>query len=108
MLLLQCKEFRSIDIKIYQHIVFKIKTHVMIMRKNPRSLLKRAEAIFQVINQADKPFPKSRLKTIGLDPASAENWLDLIVYIQQETKIRLIKTDNNVIVDKITDTEKKT
>ena len=69
------------------------------MRKT-RSLLERAKDIFELIKNEDKPFPKSKFKEIGLNPDVAENWLDLIVYIQTEEKIRLVKTDNSVIVEK--------
>lgn len=66
-----------------------------------RTLLKRAKTIFKVINNSKTPFPKSRLKKEGFSTKDAENWLNLIEYIQNETLIRLIKTGNTVIVEKI-------
>ena len=66
-----------------------------------RTLLERARAIFNIINSQTKPFPKSILTEAKINPMTAENWLDLIVFIQSQPKIRVIKTDNNVIVEKV-------
>ncbi|MFW9923967.1 MAG: hypothetical protein ACFFDW_11845 [Candidatus Thorarchaeota archaeon] len=66
-----------------------------------RTLRERVEDIFKFIDLQDDVFPKSRLKEIGLNPTVAENWLDLIVYIQSQPKIRLIQSENNTLIEKI-------
>ena len=68
--------------------------------KNRRTLLERAQAIFRLIEYEDEPFPKSKLQKVGLNPSTAEKWLELIVYIQKQPRIRLIKTKNNTIIEK--------
>ncbi|NHJ48725.1 MAG: hypothetical protein FK733_13150 [Asgard group archaeon] len=66
-----------------------------------RTLKERVEAIFKFIDQQDEVFPKSRLKEIGLNPVVAEKWLELIVYIQSQPKIRLVQSENNTLIEKI-------
>lgn len=66
-----------------------------------RTLLQRAEEIFDIINYEENPFPKSRLKNVGLNPDTAEKWLKLIVFIQSQPRIRLIKTGRNTAVEKL-------
>ena len=66
-----------------------------------RTLKERAEAIFKFIDYQDEVFPKSRLKEIGLNPSVAEKWLELIVFIQSQPKIRLVQSDNNMLIEKI-------
>ena len=68
--------------------------------KNRRTLLERAKAIFNFIDYLDEPFAKSQLQDIGLNPATADKWLDLIVYIQRQPRIRLIKTRRTTIIEK--------
>ncbi len=65
-----------------------------------RTLKERVEAIFKFIDRQEKTFPKSRLKEIGLNPTVAENWLELIVYIQSQPKIRLVQSENNTLIEK--------
>ena len=66
-----------------------------------RTIQERVEDIFELINSRNKPFPKSRLKDIGLNPKSAEKWLKLIDYIQKQPKIRLIQTEHNTFIEKV-------
>ena len=66
-----------------------------------RTLRERIEAIFQFIDTQDEIFPKSRLKDIGLNPKTAEKWLKLIEYIQNQPRIRLIQTDHNTLIEKV-------
>ena len=66
-----------------------------------RTLQERIEAIFQLIDIQDEIFPKSRLKEIGLNPKTAEKWLKLIEYIQNQPRIRLIQTDHNTLIEKV-------
>ncbi|MFX0061468.1 MAG: hypothetical protein ACFFC7_04720 [Candidatus Hermodarchaeota archaeon] len=71
------------------------------MNDSRRTMLERARAIFELIKQENSPFPKSKLKDIGFGATSAESWLDLIVYIQSQPKIRLIKSGRIVLVEKV-------
>lgn len=71
------------------------------MTRQSRNLLERAKAIFEVINQESKPFAKSKLSGIGINPETAEKWLEMIIFIQAQPKIELIRTENTVIVRKI-------
>ena len=66
-----------------------------------RTLQERIEAIFQFIDNENEIFPKSRLKEIGLNPRTAEKWLKLIEYIQNQPKIRLIQTGHNTLIEKV-------
>ena len=66
-----------------------------------RTLLQRAEKIFDIINYEENAFPKSRLKKAGLNPDTAGKWLELIVFIQSQPRIRLIKTRRNTLVEKL-------
>lgn len=66
-----------------------------------RSMLERVEEIFNLIEKQDRAFPKSKLKEIGLNPASAENWLRLIEYIQNQPRIRLVSAEKNTLVEKV-------
>lgn len=68
--------------------------------KNRRTMIERAKAIFDFIDYLDEPFAKSQLQEIGLNPATADKWLDLIVFIQKQPRIRLIKTKRTTIVEK--------
>ncbi len=66
-----------------------------------RTLQERIEAIFRLIDRQSEVFPKSRLKEIGLNPRTAEKWLKLIEYIQNQPKIRLIQTGHNTLIEKV-------
>ena len=66
-----------------------------------RTLQERVEAIFKFIDSQEQVFPKSRLKEIGLNPRTAEKWLKLIDYIQNQPKIRLIQTEHNTLIEKV-------
>lgn len=66
-----------------------------------RTIQERVEAIFKFIDSQEQVFPKSRLKEIGLNPHTAEKWLKLIDYIQNQPKIRLIQTEHNTLIEKV-------
>jgi len=66
-----------------------------------RTMQERAEAIFAFIERQENVFPKSRLREIGINPTVAEKWLELIVFIQSQPKIRLIKSENNTLIEKL-------
>ena len=66
-----------------------------------RTIQERVEAIFKFIESQNEPFPKSRLKNIGINPQAAEKWLSLIEYIQDQPKIRFIQTEHNTIIEKV-------
>ncbi|MFX1505723.1 MAG: hypothetical protein ACFFDC_06365 [Promethearchaeota archaeon] len=65
-----------------------------------RTLKQRAEEIFRFINKSSEPIAKSRFKDIGLSTISADSWLDLIIYIQNQNRLRLFKAGNYTFVDK--------
>ncbi|MHA2095104.1 MAG: hypothetical protein ACW98F_10800 [Candidatus Hodarchaeales archaeon] len=69
--------------------------------RTPRSMLGRAQAIFKVINFMDQPFAKTKLTEANISPKAADNWLDLIVFIQNQPKIRVTKTKRNTVVEKL-------
>jgi hypothetical protein len=66
-----------------------------------RTNQERIEAIFEFIEKQVDVFPKSRFNEIGLNPRTAELWLKLIEYIQNQPRIRLIQTDHNMLVEKV-------
>ena len=66
-----------------------------------RSMLERVNEIFTFIDKQDRAFPKSKLKEIGLNPNSAENWLRMIEFIQNQPRIRVISSEKNTLVEKI-------
>lgn len=70
-------------------------------KKKRRSMIERVEEIFSYIDKQFEVFPKSRLKEIGINPSSAESWLKLIEYIQNQPRIRLIESENNLLVEKV-------
>jgi len=65
-----------------------------------RTMQERAEAIFDFIDSQTGIFPKSRLSEIGLNPKTAENWLQLIEYIQSKPKIRLTRSKNTTLIER--------
>ena len=69
-------------------------------KKIKRTLKQRAEEIFRLINNNSEPIAKSRFKDIGLSSTAADNWLDLIIYIQTQNRLQLFKTGNYTFVDK--------
>ena len=68
--------------------------------KNRRTMIERAKAIFDFIEYIDEPFAKSQLQEIGFNPATADKWLELILFIQRQPRIRLIKTKRNTIIER--------
>ena len=68
--------------------------------KNRRTMIERAKAIFDLIEYLDEPFAKSQLQDIGLNPATADKWLNLIVFIQKQPRIRLVKSKRTTIIEK--------
>ena len=66
-----------------------------------RTLLQRAKKIFDIINYEENNFPKSRLTEASLNPDTAGKWLELIVFIQSQPRIRLIKTTRFTVVEKL-------
>jgi len=69
-------------------------------KKIKRTLNQRAKDIFRLINNNNEPIAKSRFKDIGLSSTAADNWLDLIIYIQTQNRIQLFKTGNYTFIDK--------
>lgn len=69
--------------------------------KRYRTHQERIKAIFTFMEGQPDVFPKSRLKEIGLNPRTAEVWLKLIEFIQNQPRIRLIQSDHNLLVEKV-------
>ncbi len=69
--------------------------------KTSRSMLGRAQAIFEIINDMDEPFAKTQLTKANISPKAVDNWIDLIVFIQEQPKIRVSKTVRNTIIERI-------
>ena len=69
-------------------------------KKIKRTLKQRAEEIFRLINNNSEPIAKSRFKDIGLSSTATKNWLELIIYIQNQNRLQLFKTGNYTFVDK--------
>jgi len=69
-------------------------------QRTTRSMLQRVQAIFEIINVTDEPFAKSNLTKANISPKAVDNWLDLIVYIQNQPRIKVTKTKYHTIVEK--------
>ena len=67
--------------------------------RHSRSMIERVQAIFDLIGQEELPLAKTTLSKIGLSPATAEKWFNLIIFIQNQPKIRLIKTKRYTFVE---------
>ena len=73
-----------------------------IPKSSRRTLLKRAEEIFALINSEEESFPKSRLKKVGLSPDAAEKWLNMIAFIQSQPRIRVGSgSGNRIMVERL-------
>lgn len=70
-------------------------------KKRRRTLQQRAEQIFKYIDRQPEPFPKSEFKAIGLNPKTAENWIQLIEYIQSQPKIRVTKMGSQTYIERL-------
>jgi hypothetical protein len=66
-----------------------------------RNHQERIKAIFAFIEKQPDVFPKSQFKEIGLNPRTAEMWLKLIEYVQNQPRIQLIQTEHNLLVEKV-------
>ena len=71
------------------------------VKTSGRSMLERAKEIFAIIDCEEDFFPKSNLKKAGLNPNTAEKWLELIEFIQNQPKIRVVKSKRSTMVEKI-------
>ena len=70
-------------------------------KKRSRTLQQRAEQIFKFIDRQPEPFPKSELKEIGLNPKTAESWIQLIEYIQSQPRIRVTKMRSQTYIERL-------
>ncbi|MGY5857754.1 MAG: hypothetical protein RTU63_00175 [Candidatus Thorarchaeota archaeon] len=70
-------------------------------KKRSRTLQQRAEQIFKFIDRQPEPFPKSELKDIGLNPKTAESWIQLIDYIQSQPRIRVTKMRSQTYIERL-------
>lgn len=69
--------------------------------KKGRSMFERAKEIFGIINEETNIFPKSRLKTANLDSHTIDNWLELIVFIQNQPRVKVRKVASYTFVERI-------
>ncbi|MHA2297358.1 MAG: hypothetical protein ACXAEU_06995 [Candidatus Hodarchaeales archaeon] len=76
------------------------------VKKVTRTLKRRAEEIFRLINNSNEPIAKSKFKDIGLSSTAADSWLALIIYIQSQNRIQLFKSGKYTFVDKEVFTDK--
>ena len=70
-------------------------------KKKSRTLQQRAEQIFKYIDRQPEPFPKSEFKDIGLNPKTAESWIQLIAYIQSQPVIRVTKIRSQTYIERL-------
>ncbi len=70
-------------------------------KKRSRTLQQRAEQIFKFIDKQREPFPKSEFKEIGLNPKTAESWIQLIDYIQSQPRIRVTKLGSQTYLERL-------
>jgi hypothetical protein len=70
-------------------------------KKRSRTLQQRAEQIFKFIDLQPEPFPKSDFKRIGLNPSTAESWIQLIEYIQGQPRIRITKMGSQTYIERL-------
>ena len=74
------------------------------MVKQSRTMLQRAKAIFKLIDKevllyTDNRIPKSKFQDIGISPKDIDQWLDLILFIQQMPKLVIKKEAKKTYVD---------
>ena len=66
-----------------------------------RTMQERAKAIFEFIDSQSGIFPKSRLSEIGLNPKTAEKWVNLIEFIQSQPKIKIIRSNHTTLIERL-------
>ena len=77
------------------------------MTKSSRSLLERAASIFQFLeNQSEfvfseKKLPKSAFQKIGISPGNIDQWLALILFIQNQPRVRITKDGKKTYVEQL-------
>lgn len=64
-----------------------------------KTLLTRVQGIFELLEKQNKPIFKSQLKELGLDPKTAEKYIDTIEFIQSQPKLIVTRLEKNVIVE---------
>jgi hypothetical protein len=77
-----------------------VKESAEIKRRKSRTLKKRVEEIFSYIEDHPEPFPKNQLRKLGLGSKSINQWLDLILFIQTQPQIKLLKVGNYTLIQK--------
>ena len=65
------------------------------MRKN---LYERVKAIFELLETEEDYVHKTRFKEIGLDTKSAEQWIQIIEFVQNQSKIMVKRLGNYTAV----------
>ena len=70
-------------------------------KKRRRTLAERAESIFKFVEMQPEPFPKSEFQKIGLNPSTAESWVRLIEYIQNQPRIKVTKLRSTTYIERL-------
>jgi hypothetical protein len=70
-------------------------------KKRRRTLQERVESIFRFIDSQPEPFPKSDFQKIGLNPSTADSWLHLIEYIQNQPMIKVTKLRSTTYIERL-------
>lgn len=79
----------------------KTKESTKIVKTSGRSLIERAKKIFTIIEYEDHFLPKTRLKKANISNDQIDKWLELIVFIQNQPRIKLKKFHRNIMIEKI-------
>ncbi|MFW9919196.1 MAG: hypothetical protein ACFFED_06340 [Candidatus Thorarchaeota archaeon] len=66
-----------------------------------RTLAERVESIFEFIDMQPEPFPKSEFQKIGLNPTTAESWVRLIEYIQNQPMIKVTQMGSSTYIERL-------
>jgi len=76
---------------------------ISIMKKQSRSLIERCKAIFQFLQKqtdwySESQVPKSAFQKIGISPKDIDQWLDLIMMIQNSPRLRVVSEGKRTYV----------
>ncbi len=63
------------------------------------TLKEKAEKFFSYLRENKAPIYKSELSSIGFDGNSADKWIELIQYIQSESKLKINRARRYVTIE---------
>jgi hypothetical protein len=74
------------------------------MKRKSRTLLERVHAIFDLFDNSPygvfgPPIPKSGFQYVGISPKDIDQWLELIMFIQQQPLLEVTRTGTRTYVD---------